>query len=273
MKIDAPGPRVPRRPARLVLVLLAVVAMVCAMAACSGPSSLEQGDCVEKSGDSYTKGDCATAQLRVLERQDLDGDCTTVAGVTEGYTDFDGDYQLCVGPRDTDPANAINVAAVGDCFTDIESQDVRRIDCTDTSAEYLVISREEDAIDLGNDCSDAPGSTSSYSWDLEQTGDGPLVSVSNMSRDILFCLGPAGVDPQTSPDTAHAGDCLRETAADPGWAKVDCASPEATHRVVERVDNAFLSVDIACASADGATSGIEQQGSGLDGYVLCLAPR
>ena len=286
MKIDAPVPqatpppvrraaRRARRPQVVILVLLATVAMVFGMAACSGLGPPDTGDCVEKNDDSsYSEVDCAGAQLRVLERQDLDGDCTTVAGVTEGYTDFDGDYQLCVGPRDTDPATAINVAAVGDCFSDIQAQDVHRLDCTDPSAEYQVLSRDEDSFDTGLGCSETPGTTSSYSWDLQETGDAPLASVNNMTRDIVFCLGPAGVDPQSSPDTAQVGDCLRETAEDPGWAKVDCSAPEATYQVVERVDNAFLTVEVACASAEGATSGIEQDGgNGLSGYVLCLAPR
>lgn len=264
--------------ARTVVGILVALVLVGGFTACSGPASAQAGDCVAPADDtSYEKVDCAGAPLKVLERIDGgDADCTTVAGVTESFTDGDAEYSLCLGPLDTDPATAINVAQVGACLTGIDarsgtaSDDVRQIDCADPSAGAQVLSRDEDVFDIGTGpCDDVPGSTAGYSWSLNQTSStGPVTPTIN-NTDVQFCLGPVGVDPATSPDAAQTGDCLREIAEDPGYAKVDCGSPEAAYRVAERVDNAFLTVEVACGSVDGAVSGVGR--SGLGGYVLCLA--
>jgi len=246
------------------------------LTACStGP---ETGDCVEKSDDSYVATECATASLRVLERLDESaGDCVAVAGVTESYSDSGSGSTLCIGPRDVDAAAAINVAAEGDCVVGVAANaDIHRVDCADPTAEAVVLSRIESATTIGiiDPCSSVPGTSSNYSWDMVSTGDDPygLSSIDKLGVDLLFCLGPVGVDPNSSPDTAQAGDCLAETSGDPGYAKVDCGAPDATHRVVERVDGGFLGVEIACGSAPGVTSGFRAGSGGLDGYVLCLAP-
>jgi hypothetical protein len=263
------------------VLLVAVLALVLGggLTACSGPGSAQTGDCVERSDDeiSYTPVDCGGAQLRVLERlEGPDADCATVAGVTESFTDQDSDYSLCVGPVDADPATAVNVAAVGDCLAGMDAQsgqggdDVRRVDCADPAAEAQVISRQEDVFPIGSECGDVPGSTASYSWSLNETSSTGTITPTINNTDVLFCLGPAGVDPRTSPDTAQTGDCLRETGDDPGYAKVDCGSPDAAFRVVERVDSGFLPVEVACRSVPGAESGVGR--NGLDGYALCLAP-
>jgi hypothetical protein len=259
------------------VLLLLVVALLAGggLSACStGP---QMGDCVEKSDDSYTKADCATASLRVLERlDDTSGDCIAVAGVTESYSDSGSDSTLCIGPRDVDPAAAINVAKEGDCVVGVTANsDVHRVDCGDPTAEAVVLSRIENATTIaGSDqCSSVPGTSSSYSWDMVSTGDDPygFSSLDGLGVDLLFCLGPVGVDPNSSPDTAQVGDCLAETSGDPGYAKVDCGAPDASYRVVERVDSGFMGVELACGSSPEATGGI-QRGGGLDGYVLCLAP-
>jgi hypothetical protein len=259
--------------------LLAVV-LAWGLTACSGPGSAQTGDCVEPSGDdSYVTVDCAAAQLRVLERQDdLEGTCATVPGVTQSYTDYIGGYSLCLGPLDADPATAVNVAAVGECLAGVDARtgvggaDVHRVDCADPTAGAQVVSRTEDTLPIGFECDDVPGSTASYSWNLVETGGTNPMPPSLDTTDVLFCLGPAGVDPQSSPDNAQAGDCLRRTGAEPAYAKADCSAPEATYLVVERVDTSFMPIEVACSSASGATSGIQSQG-GFSGYTLCLAPR
>jgi hypothetical protein len=258
--------------------MLVAVVLVGGSAACAGPGSAQTGDCVAATDDtSYEKVDCAGAQLKVLERIDGEqADCTTVAGVTESFTDFDSDYSLCLGPPDTDPSTAINVADVGDCLIGVDARsgtaedDVRQVDCADPAAGAQVLSRDEDVFEIGTSpCDDVPGSTASYSWSLDQTSStGPTVpSIAN--TDVQFCVGPVGVDPATSPDTAQTGDCLREVPEDPGYAKVDCGAPDADYRVAERVDNGFLTIDIACGSVPDAVSGVGR--SGLGGYILCLA--
>lgn len=275
------GPPTPSRRARRwpIGAALLVVVLFCGLSGCAGPASAQTGDCVERSGDdSYVAVDCSTAQLRVLERQDaIAGDCTTVPGVTEGYADYTGGYRLCLGPLDTDPATAVNLADIGDCLagadadTGVTGSDVHQVDCADPSAGALVLGRSEDVLPIGFECEDVVGSTASYSWSLDETstGDTPIAPLN--VTDILFCLGPPGVDPQTSPDTAQVGDCLRETGDEIGYAKLDCAAPGATYRVVERVDTGFVPVEIACDSAPDAVSGVQSQ-RGLNGYVLCLAP-
>ncbi|OLT08994.1 hypothetical protein BJF78_06535 [Pseudonocardia sp. CNS-139] len=259
-------------------VLLAVV-LAAGMTACSGPASAQTGDCVEQSGDtSYTRIDCAGAQLRVLERiEGTDADCTAVPGVTQSFTDYSSDYSLCLGPLDVDPAAAVNVAQVGDCLSGVDAgsgqggDDVHRVDCADPAAGAQVISRQEDVFELGFECDDVPGTTATYAWSLDTTSSTGIITTDIDSTDVLFCLGPAGVDPATSPDTAQAGDCLRETGDPTGYAKVDCGAPDAAYRVVERVDVPFIGVDLACGDVPAATGGIQSQG-GLDGYVLCIAP-
>jgi len=196
--------------------------------------------------------------------------------VTESYSDSGSGSTLCIGPRDVDPAAAINVAKEGDCVVGVAANaDVHRVDCADPSAEAVVLRRMENATTIaGTDqCSSVPGTSSSYSWDMVSTGDVKpgLSSLDKLGVDLLFCLGPVGVDPNSSPDTAQAGDCLAGTSGDPGYKKVDCGAPDARYRVVERVDSGFMGVELACASSREATSGI-QRGSGLDGYVLCLGP-
>jgi hypothetical protein len=265
--------------ARTVLALVVALVAGFGLAACSAWTGPEKGDCVEKSGDSYAVADCAEASLRVLERfEDVEGDCVPVAGVTESFADYGDGTVLCLGPRDVDPTTAINVAQPGDCVAGVETNsDVRTVDCADPTAESVVLERIQDASTLsfgGDDCSSVPGASSSYSWDMVTTSGGSmnLGAIEGLSVDLLFCLGPAGVDPSTSPDTAQTGDCLAVTSGDPGYAKVDCADRSATYRVVERVDNAILGVEVACASAPDATSGIQRERGPLDGYVLCLAP-
>jgi hypothetical protein len=265
--------------ARTVLALVVALMASCGLAACSAWAGPEKGDCVEKSGDSYVVTDCAEASLRVLERfEDVEGDCIPVAGVTESFADYGDGTVLCLGPHDVDPDTAINVAQPNDCVAGVAaSADVRRVDCEDPTAESVVLERIQDASTLsfgGDDCSSVPGASSSYSWDMVTSSGGSfdLGAIEGLSVDLLFCLGPVGVDPNASPDTAQAGDCLAETAGDPGYAKVDCADPTAAYQVVERVDNSIISIEVACASAPRATSGIQRARGPLDGYVLCLAP-
>jgi hypothetical protein len=257
--------------------LLLAVLVVCGLAACSGPASAQTGDCVERTGDgaeiAYSTVDCAGAQLRVLERQeDLSGDCETVGGVTEGYADFNGEYRLCIGPRDVDPATGVNIAQVGACLTGVDAtsgqagEDVRQVPCTDASAGALVLSRTEGAFPLGNECSDVPGSTATYTWSFKETGG----TIPDIGTDLLFCLGPPGVDPQTSPDTAQTGDCISENGGN--YTKVDCAAPEATYRVVQRVENSILPIEMACTDP-ATTFGLQRQQGFAEGYALCLAPR
>ncbi|QYN36018.1 hypothetical protein K1T35_01235 [Pseudonocardia sp. DSM 110487] len=258
-----------------VLLLLAVAVLAGGgLTACS--SGPQTGDCVEKSGDVYVTADCGTASLRVLERFDsFSGDCIPVAGVSESFSDTATNSTLCIGPRDVDPAAAINVAKEGDCVTNATRTDVRRVDCADPTAEEVVLRRIEDATTIGgsDQCTSVPGTSTSYSWDMVTTGNqnGPSAA-DGLAADLLFCLGLVGVDPNASPDTAQVGDCMAETSEGVGYAKVDCGAPNATLRVVERVDNASMGFELACGSRPEVTAGLES-GQGLDGYVLCMAPK
>ena len=146
MRVGAVG----ARAGRVALLLAAVLVAVGALAGCS--TAPERGDCVEESGDTYVAADCASATLRVLERfEDASGDCVPVAGVTETYSASGSDTVLCIGPRDVDPAAAINAAQQGDCVAGVEANaDIRRVDCTDPAAESVVLQRIEDASTIGS---------------------------------------------------------------------------------------------------------------------------
>jgi hypothetical protein len=54
---------------------------------------------------------------------------------------------------------------------------------------------------------------------------------------------------------------------------VDCGAPDAAYRVVERVDSGIMGFELACGSHPEVTAGLESGQGGLDGYVLCLAPK
>jgi hypothetical protein len=269
---------------RVVLVLVVTLLAGGGLVACS--TTPETGDCVEKTGDSYSTADCGTASLRVHERVAFEGvgeaaptdECIDVAGVTETYSDFGSGTVLCIGPRDVDPAAAINLARMGDCVAGVTADlAVRRVDCADPAAESVVVSRIEGTVNttVGDLCETVPGATSSYSWSLVNNDN--LHGVTSLGGDVLvdlhFCLGPVGVDPAASPDAAQVGDCLAETSGYPGYAKVGCGAPDAAYRVVDRIskpDN--YSVAEWCAVFEEATSGFEHRRGDFVGYFFCLAP-
>ncbi|GAB4085669.1 hypothetical protein GCM10028784_22990 [Myceligenerans cantabricum] len=255
---------------RNMMVLVLAVAAGGLLSACA--PSPEAGSCVAESASSFEVVDCGTARLKVLDvvdSSDASG-CLAVAGVTASYSES-GAGTLCVGPVDADPRTAVNVATPGDCVAGIEdeAQDVRRVGCGRPAAEAAVLKVLEDAATAGVDgCAEVPGTTSSYAWSLDPTGDSTTAGSDGRTSDLLFCLGPVGFDPKTAPELAKVGDCLQERVEDPRYAIVDCGSPRAAYQVVERSNSSALPIGTACGS--GATYGI-QGGSAVHGWTLCLA--
>lgn len=266
------------------VVLVATLLAGGGLVACS--TTPDTGDCVEKTGDSYSTADCATASLRVHERLAFEAgretpptdECLDVAGVIETYRDFESGTVLCIGPRDVDPAAAINLAERGDCVAGVTAAvDARRVGCGDPGAESVVVSRIDGSVNstVYDLCESVRGATSSYSWSLvdNDNRNGLTALGADALVDLHFCLGPVGVDPATSPDAAEVGDCLAQTPGRPGYAKVGCGAPDAAYRVVERIyASDKYSVAEWCAGLEEATSGVELERGDFVDYYLCLAP-
>lgn len=164
----------------------------------------------------------------------------------------------------------MNVAKEGDCAIDVADA-MERVSCTDPRARYQVLRAVPDASRdaADNRCDDVPGTTVEYRWTLED----PNAVVKGLSDDVQFCLGAAGVDPQTSTDLARVGDCLRENPA-LGWARVSCSDPSANHRVLHRVDS-LVAEEIACQNVPelNAIFSNRVQDNSKRSYVLCIGPR
>ncbi|GAA1856913.1 LppU/SCO3897 family protein [Myceligenerans crystallogenes] len=266
---------------RKIMVLALALAVGGVLGACSLLAGPEVGSCVEESGGGYDVVGCETAELKVLDIVDGGSDegCIAVAGVSATYSGGGSDGTLCLGPVDVDPATAVNVAAKGDCLTGTTGDvaEVRTIGCDRPKAEAVVLKVVKDASDLGGDptgiggaCAKVPGTTSSYTWSLDLTGDSVTAGLDTWSSDLTFCLGVVGVDPKAAPELAVKGDCLRELPENQGYAIVGCGAKEAAYRVTKKADSSIGGAELACQDAPGTTSAIEG-GDTLTGWILCVA--
>jgi hypothetical protein len=274
---DVPGPRPPGTGGWFrVLVLLAAVALGgvgCSVTVGGVParsSTPEKGGCVSQApGNTYRTEDCTSAGatfrvLKVLDQAASSEDCYDVAGAEGKDYDATTDTFLCLGPVDVDPRTAVNVAQPGDCVTDVEASEVKRVSCTDPTAAYRVLHRVEDGSPLGTDCGDVIGSSVTWSWSF-QSGLG-------LDRKVVFCLAPKALDPAQSLDAAKVGDCLAPSTPDIRYTRVDCAAPEAMFRVLDRSETNLFDVQTFCNQVPGATRGLKNTGALINGYVLCLGP-
>ncbi|WP_232665363.1 LppU/SCO3897 family protein [Pseudonocardia sp. TRM90224] len=261
----------------LCLLVPAIALLLGALAGCAG-LQLETGACAKLDGEQFVAVECTdpAATYRVLERPTTDNACYDVAGTTYSYYDSRVGGELCMGPKDVDPATAINVAKKDDCLTDVhapapsaDTVGVRKVDCGAPDAVHRVLAREErSSISAGlqQECSKVPGTTESYAWSLRKSGDAPLA---NLYTELVFCLAPKDADPNASADLAQAGDCLAESGDT--YTRVGCGDPTARYRVLERNDSALLGVELACRSVEGATTGVQRKTSDFSGYTLCLS--
>lgn len=264
------------------MILLAMLPLALLASACSGLSSLEPGDCAKRNEDgSFSPADCSEqgADYRVLARiEDNTQNCYDVPGVTNRYRS--GDVDLCFGHRNVDPATAVNVAQPGDCLSEIDRtptrpgqqsesprQTVRRVDCASSEAVYRVINRLQasNLLNFNDECADTPGTTATYTWWLHDDE-----AIAGIQNQIVFCLSPKDVDPQSSPDLAQVGDCLATASNSRDLVRVDCGDPQARYRVLHRDDNAALGAELACRRVPGTISHFHKPLGLAKGYALCL---
>ena len=206
----APAPRKarpakPKRPRRWGLLLVPL-----GMLAAAGgvlltiymlPGSInnaESGDCASfdrsSAQDPYATVRCGSsaAIFTVLKVVEGEADCRDVAGATRSTTSFDGNTrrEVCMGPKDIDPASAVNVAQVGDCLTGASGQE-RRVPCSDPTATARILLRVDDVstTQVRTTCDRVPGANSVYSWSWD-SDDGTGPAQASYQTDAVFCLGP-----------------------------------------------------------------------------------
>ncbi|MEO3815089.1 hypothetical protein [Plantactinospora sp. B24E8] len=155
-------------------------------------NNVAAGDCLRESrtdrNSPYRIVGCddAAATHKALAVVDGSGDsCIHVAGATRSVTNRAGN--VCLGPKDVDPAKAVNVAKEGDCLGQ-NGDEAQRVDCSGADAEYTVLKRivGVPAADTKTACDDVPGAVGTYSWDWESE---LTANILPGVVDVLLCLG------------------------------------------------------------------------------------
>ncbi|MEE6258516.1 LppU/SCO3897 family protein [Plantactinospora sonchi] len=156
-------------------------------------NNVTAGDCVRESpGDRnspYRIVGCddaaATHKALQVAASSSDGSCIHVAGATRSITNETGN--VCIGPKDVDPARAVNVAKEGDCLGQT-GDETYRVDCSGADAEYTVLKRFDNVLKAETEtaCDDVPGAVGTYSWDWESELSANLLPD---VVDVLLCLG------------------------------------------------------------------------------------
>jgi hypothetical protein len=129
--------------------------------------------------------------------------------------------------------NDLAEAKAGDCVRDIGKgrHPYQRIACTDQAAQFKVFGIVADTAD----CNDVAGAST-----LVGDGDGHLV-----------CLGAKDVDQAKAINVAKVGDCVSLAHAEPQ--RADCASAEADHKVLKRLERVLSSqLGTVCQTVDGS---------------------
>lgn len=164
------------------------------------PGSIDKakpGDCAafdrSRAQNPYSTVRCGSsaAAFTVLRVIDGDGTCRDVAGATRSTISTDSNIrrEVCMGPRDVDPASAINVAQVGDCLTGTTGQE-RRVPCTDPTATVKILERINNVSNtqVNTACDEVSGADSVYSWTWD-SDDGTGPAQASYQTDAVFCLG------------------------------------------------------------------------------------
>lgn len=259
------------------LVAVAVILPFAFLTACAGVADLGPGDCAKRVEDgSLAPAACddADAEFQVLGRsEDSQRSCIDVAGATTRYRVPNEQVDLCLGPRDVDPATAVNTAQPGDCLTRLETEPpegqrpphARRVDCAAPEAVFRVIARVAGDSSRDDECAATPGAGVTYAWWIQ---DEPAPA--DHRDEIVLCLSPKDVDPQTSPDLAQVGDCMGPSDATGELVRTDCANPRAQYRVLHRDDHAPLGAQAACRGVRGAVGHFYKPLGGARALALCL---
>ena len=163
---------------------------------------------------------------------------------------------------------AIGNADPGDCASfdrSNASDPYAVVRCGSPQASLTVLQ----VVEGEGNCREVPGATRST-----------IETSNNQNREI--CMGPKGVDPQTSVNIAQPGDCLTGTSGEEK--RVPCTSPEAHLQILKRVNNVSTTqVSTTCDGVPNASSvyswtwdADDGTGPGIASYqtdaVFCLGP-
>jgi len=153
------------------------------------------GDCASYDAgdatDPYSRASCGSdsSTLRVLQLVSINDSCRDVAGATQSTRDYStGETtQACLGPKDADPANSINVAQKGDCLTGADER-AQRVPCTDPTVAFTILERYNDVAksQVGTSCTTVPRATDAFAWTWQANGTGPQIQ--SLEVDAVFCL-------------------------------------------------------------------------------------
>lgn len=197
--------RAPRKPVRWLLLLVPLGVLLAAGGVAAFlflvPGTIDNakaGDCAsfDRSNpqNPYATVNCGSgaAVFRVLQVINGDGDCHDVAGASRSALSTQGSLrrEVCLGPKDVDPASAVNVAQVGDCLTGTTGEE-RRVPCDDPTATVKILARVDDVSNtqVPGTCDRVPGAVSLYSWTWD-ADDGTGPAQASYQTDAVFCLGP-----------------------------------------------------------------------------------
>ena len=163
-------------------------------------------------------------------------------------------------------ADLVANAKTGDCvrdYPDDTDEPYRLIPCTDATAKYKAL----DVQPASNaNCRNVAGASSSVTTD-----------------DNTVCLGLKDVDPARAINVAKEGDCVDLDKPEPE--RVDCASPEADHKILKREENVLtFQADGTCKAVKGADKSYTWDWQGTDptakkaaslsvDVVLCFGPQ
>ncbi|WP_129591538.1 LppU/SCO3897 family protein [Actinomyces sp. oral taxon 897] len=167
-------------------------------------SSASKGDCVsglvegtKLSDVKVTDCSSSSATHKILDKVSSETACLTVASAEAAVpvNPVVAVQYLCMGPKDVDPSQGVNIAKVGDCLIDDSSPNlinkVKKTECTTTGSYpiQVVIKEGANTIDRDNayDKCTAAGASNPYTfypWSMTRYGDG-----STLPNDIVFCLG------------------------------------------------------------------------------------
>lgn len=200
-----PEPKPARKPRRWGLLLGSVAALAVVIGLGTWllqlPGSIENaqvGDCAsfDRSNPQspYATVSCGSsaAAFTVLQVIDGNGNCREVPGATRSTVKNRDNTrrEVCMGPKDANPAEALNVAQVGDCLTGTSGQE-RRVPCTDSSANLQILERFNNLSNtqVSTACDRVPNATSVFAWSWD-SDDGTGPAMGSFQTDAVFCLGP-----------------------------------------------------------------------------------
>jgi hypothetical protein len=199
--VDAPDPAPAKKSPLMRLTAFWPVALIAIVAGgfylftVSDINRAAVGDCASfdplDDSSPYSRAGCGSdsATLRVLQLIPVDQDCREVAGATQSTRDYSADQHVvaCLGPKDADPAAALNLAKPGDCLTGADER-AHRVACDSPAVAFTILERFNDVAksQASTMCTNVPRATAAYSWNWDIDQSGPQIQ--SLEVDAVFCL-------------------------------------------------------------------------------------